>query len=49
MTTGDSSYVLFTSDAFTVPSATSASLAILGTNQAGGDNTALIDQVIVTG
>jgi hypothetical protein len=48
-TAGDSRYVLFTSDAFTVPSAGDYTLVIAGTNHSGGDNTALIDQVMLTG
>jgi hypothetical protein len=47
--TVDGSYVLFTSDAFTVPTAGSYNIVIAGTNADGGDNTALIDQVVVTG
>src|SRR5262249_29762890 len=47
--TVDGSYVLFTSDAFTVPTAGSYNIVIAGTNVHGGDNTALIDQVTVTG
>lgn len=46
---GDGEYVLFTSDAFTVPNTGTYKLVIAGTNQAGGDNTALIDQVVITG
>jgi hypothetical protein len=44
-----STYVLFTSDAFTVPKAGTYVITITGTNQMGGDNTALIDDVTVTG
>jgi hypothetical protein len=47
--TKDGSYVLFTSDAFTVSTAGLHNLIIEGTNTKGGDNTALIDQVMVTG
>ena len=47
--TADGRYVRFTSDAFTVPDARPRHLIITGTNRARGDNTALIDQVVVTG
>jgi hypothetical protein len=47
--TVDGSYVLFTSDAFTVPTAGPYRIVIAGTNTEGGDNTALIEQVMVTG
>jgi hypothetical protein len=46
---GDSRYILFTSDAFTVATAGDYTIVIAGTNLAGGDNTALIDQVVITG
>lgn len=45
----DGRYVLFTSDAFTVPIGGKRNLTILGTNLAGGDNTALIDLVTLKG
>jgi len=45
----DGSYVLYTSDAFTVPAVGTYNVVIQGTNTQGGDNTALIDQVTVTG
>jgi hypothetical protein len=45
----DGTYVQFTSNAFTVPTAGSYNITITGTNTNGGDNTALIDQVTVTG
>jgi hypothetical protein len=45
----DGSYVLFTSDAFKVNKAGPHTISIVGTNRRGGDNTALIDKVIVTG
>lgn len=47
--TSDGSYVLYTSDAFTVENGGPQDLIIEGTNTDGGDNTALIDQVVVTG
>jgi hypothetical protein len=47
--TADGSYLLFTSDAFTVNTAGMYNIVIEGTNTKGGDNTALIDQVIITG
>ncbi len=45
----DGSYVQFTSNAFTVPTSGLYNIVISGTNTSGGDNTALIDQVAVTG
>lgn len=47
--TADGRYVRFTSDAFAVPDARLRSLIFIGTNRAGGNNAALIDQVVVTG
>jgi hypothetical protein len=47
--TADGSYLLFTSDAFTVNTAGMYNIVIEGTNTKGGDNTALIDQVMITG
>ncbi len=47
--TSDGKYVLYTSSAFTVQNGGRQNLVIEGTNTEGGDNTALIDQVIVTG
>jgi hypothetical protein len=43
------SYVLFTSNAFTVPTAGSYALTITGKSPAGSNNTALIGTVTVTG
>jgi hypothetical protein len=50
-TTGTSTgaYVLFTSDAFKVNKTGNYPITIVGTNLNGGDNTALIDDVQVTG
>jgi hypothetical protein len=50
-TTGASSngYVLFTSDAFKVANTGAYPIAIAGTNLNGGDNTALISDIQVTG
>jgi len=45
----DSNYLLFTSDAFTVKKGGKHTITITGTNLMGGDNTALIDEVTVTG
>jgi hypothetical protein len=47
--TADGSYVLFTSDAFTVGAAGMYNIVIEGTNTNGGNNTALIDQIMITG
>lgn len=47
--TTDGSFVLFNSDAFKVPTAGPHEISIVGTNKNGGDNTALIDKVVVTG
>ena len=47
--TADGSYVLYTSEAFTVKNAGQQKITIEGTNTEGGDNTVLIDQVAVTG
>jgi len=47
--TKDGTYLLFTSDAFTVNTAGMYNIVIEGTNTKGGNNTALIDQVILTG
>jgi len=47
--TADGSYLLFTGDAFTVNTAGMYNIVIEGTNTKGGDNTALIDQVMITG
>jgi hypothetical protein len=47
--TGGGSDVLFTGDAFKVNNSGRHTVTIVGTNLMGGDNTALIDEVTVTG
>ncbi|WP_169977352.1 hypothetical protein [Tautonia rosea] len=44
----DGRFVRFTSAPFTVPDARPRLLFIIGTNRLGGDNTALIDEVVVS-
>ncbi|WP_145952153.1 hypothetical protein [Paludisphaera borealis] len=47
--TSDGRYVLFTSNAFTVKLSGSHRLAIVGVSAAGSKNSALIDNVVITG
>ncbi|QDV39456.1 hypothetical protein [Tautonia plasticadhaerens] len=47
--TADGRFVRFTSDAFTVPDARPRLLSINGTNRKRGEDTALVDQIVVTG
>jgi hypothetical protein len=46
--TADGRFVRFTSEPFTVPDARPRHLFIIGTNRAGGDHSALIDEVVVS-